>query len=77
MISPELLRHYPYFAEISDESLRQIAMIADEQIVPAGTVLFREGDKAEALYILAEGEIDIQYTLGHGGLRTVDTVAAG
>jgi CRP-like cAMP-binding protein len=77
MISPELLRRYPYFADVGEESLRNVAMVSEEQEFPAGTVLFREGDRADWLYIIAEGEIDIEYTLGSGELRTVDTVVAG
>ena len=46
MISPEVLRRYPYFAGIDEESLKQLAMIAEEKTVPVGTVLFREGDPA-------------------------------
>ena len=77
MISPELLRRYPYFADISEDSLRQVAMISDERSAPNGTVIFQEGDVAEGLFIIAEGEVDIQYTLGSGEPRTVDTVVAG
>ena len=77
MISPEVLRRYPYFAKASDERLRQLAMLANEETHPAGEVLFREGDKADKLYIVAEGEVDIQYTLGSGELRTVDTLVPG
>jgi CRP-like cAMP-binding protein len=77
MISPELLRRFPYFADVSAETLREVAMISEEVVVPAGKVLFHEGDKAESLYILVEGEIDIDFTLGNGEQRTVDTVVAG
>ena len=77
MISPELLRRYPYFADISEDSLRQVAMISEERSAPNGTVIFQEGDVAEGLFIIAEGEVDIQYTLGSGEPRTVDTVVAG
>ena len=77
MISPEMLRRYPYFADVSEESLRQVAMISEEENVAAGAVIFCEGDKADDLYIIAEGEVDIQYTLGSGEQRTVDTAVAG
>jgi CRP/FNR family cyclic AMP-dependent transcriptional regulator len=77
MISPELLRRYPYFAKVSEDSLKKVAMIAEETSAPAGTRLFSEGDRADKLYILVDGEMDIQYTLGDGELRTVDTLVAG
>lgn len=77
MISPEELRRYPYFADVSEEGLREVAMISEEEKVAAGTVIFRESDRADELYTIAEGEVDIQYTLGGGEQRTVDTAVAG
>jgi CRP-like cAMP-binding protein len=77
MISTEILRRYPYFADVSEDSLREVAMIAEEETHSAGDVLFREGDRADRLYIIVKGEVDVQYTLGSGELRTVDTVVAG
>ncbi len=77
MISPEILRRYPYFAAAKEESLRELAMLSDEVAVASSTIMYREGDKADRLYVLAEGEVDIQYTLGSGELRTVDTIVPG
>lgn len=77
MISPELLRRYPYFALISEESLKQIAMWADEVTVPPDTRLFNEGDPARYLFVIMQGEVNIQYLLGNGELRTVDTLIGG
>jgi CRP/FNR family transcriptional regulator, cyclic AMP receptor protein len=77
MISPEVLRRYPQFVGISDESLKQLAMIAEETSVPAGTVMFREGDPAAHFSVILKGEVNIQYLLGNDELRTVDTLVEG
>ncbi len=77
MISPEVLRRYPYFAGIDEESLKQLAMIAEEKAVPAASVMFREGDPATHLSVILAGEVNIQYMLGNGDLRTVDTLVEG
>jgi CRP-like cAMP-binding protein len=77
MISPEMLRRYHCFATIDEASMKALAMIAEETSVPAGTHLFSEGDPADALSIIVEGEVDIQYTLGTGERRTVDRLVAG
>lgn len=77
MISPEVLRRYPYFAHVGDESLKAVAMLADEKNVRAGTQLFSEGDPADAMNIIVQGEISIQYILGSGERRTVDTLVNG
>jgi CRP-like cAMP-binding protein len=77
MISPEVLRRYPYFATVNDESLKAVAQIADEEAVPAGTQMFSEGDPADTLNIILQGEVEIQYVLGSGERRTVDTLVDG
>lgn len=77
MISPEVLRRFPYFAGVAESSLREVAMIAQEEQVAGGDAIFHEGDKADQLYIIVDGEVDIRYTLGSGELRTVDTLVPG
>lgn len=77
MISPELLRRFPYFGKISEPSLKAIAMMAEEKKIPPGTELFKEEDPANYLYIVTTGEVNIQYTLGNGERRTVDTRVEG
>jgi CRP/FNR family transcriptional regulator, cyclic AMP receptor protein len=77
MISPEVLRRYSHFEGITEESLKRLAMIAEEKSVPANTTMFRDGDPADHLYIILSGEVNIQYLLGNGELRTVDTLVAG
>ena len=77
MISPELLRWHRCFASISETSLKAVAMIAKERLVPAGTELFHEGDPADTLGIIIDGEVKIQHTLGSNELRTVETLVPG
>jgi len=77
MISPEALRRYPYFTAGGEQALKALAMAADENSVPAGETLFEEGDRADRLYIIVEGEVDIQLTLQDGGKVTVETMVAG
>ena len=77
MISPEVLRRYPYFAAIREESLKEVAMLADECRLPADFRVFSEGDPARYMYIIMSGEVNIQYELGSGELRTVDTLVPG
>jgi CRP-like cAMP-binding protein len=77
MVSPELLRRYPFFASISDTSLKQVAMMAAEKRMPAGETMFYEHDPADHLYVIIQGEVNISYTLGNGEQRVVDTLVDG
>lgn len=62
MISPEILRKYPFFGLLSDAELRAIAMIAEEETIDAGVTLFQTGNPADALYFLINGQVDLYYT---------------
>ncbi len=61
MISTELLRRYPFFGFMNPDELRQVAMITEELEVPKNSVLFAIGERAEALYFLQNGRIDLHY----------------
>ena len=64
MISPELLRHYPFFHSLDDAQLRAVATIAEEESIEAGVTLFWKGQPAEVLYFLEDGHVDLYYTIG-------------
>jgi CRP-like cAMP-binding protein len=61
MVSPELLRRYPYFAKLTDTQLRAIAMIAEETSCDTGSALLQEREPADWFFILIEGGIDLTY----------------
>jgi len=61
MVSPELLRRYPFFAPFSEDQLREFAMIAAEESAQVGDELFQECTPAQNLYLLLEGEVDLFY----------------
>ncbi len=66
MISPEFLKRFDFFGRLNDDSLKAIAMIAEEEKVAPGTTLFEEKQPANAFYFLIEGYIDLYQ-------RTFDT----
>ncbi len=61
MISPEVLRRYPFFCCLNEDQQKAIAMVSEEIFADTGTVLFREGQPVEALYLLMDGNIDLYY----------------
>jgi CRP/FNR family transcriptional regulator, cyclic AMP receptor protein len=66
MVSPELLRRYPFFAFMSHEQLRQVAMITEEISAAAGETLFSEGGPVRALYLLLSGNVDLHHIVEVG-----------
>jgi CRP/FNR family cyclic AMP-dependent transcriptional regulator len=64
MISPETLRRYPLFASLSEDQLKKLAMITDEQTIENDVTIFNEGETANTFYFLLEGSIDLFYKVG-------------
>jgi CRP-like cAMP-binding protein len=61
MISPELLRRYPFFGNLNDTQLKAVAMVAEEVSFEKGITLFEECQEADSLYLLLEGDVDLYY----------------
>jgi CRP-like cAMP-binding protein len=61
MVSPEILRRYPFFGSLSDAQLKAIAMIAEEEQYSNGVVICEEGAPAKSLYLLLNGSVSLYY----------------
>lgn len=61
MVSPEVLRRYPFFGGLASEHLNAIAMLADEETFQKGDLIFEADRPAETLYFLMEGGVDLHY----------------
>lgn len=61
MVSPELLRRYPFFGRLGDEHLAAIALLAEEVAYKKDETVFETGQPADALYFLIEGCVDLHY----------------
>ncbi len=59
MVSPELLRRYPFFAGLTHENLVMMANTAEEQAVEVGRTFFRADEAICCLYLAVEGAIGI------------------
>jgi len=53
------LRESPFFQDFDDVTLWELVRIGAWQTIGAGTPVIREGETGDALYFLAEGEVDV------------------
>lgn len=53
------LRNVALFAGLPDEVFTHLAATLPQRVLSPGTVVFREGDAARALFVLLEGELEI------------------
>ncbi len=59
MVSPELIRRYPFFAGLAYDHILKLAEVADEQTVETGHYFFHEGDELGSFYLVLEGAVAI------------------
>ncbi len=80
MITPEILRRYPFFALLNDEQLKALSMISEEKTYPKDALLVKEDTQANKLFLLLEGDVDLVYSGGGEGAISnalVGTIAPG
>lgn len=73
----ELMRAMPALADTDDRVLQQLAAIARVVIVPAGTLLFSEGDTHTDIYFVASGTISLDMVTAHCGKQQILTIGDG
>ncbi|HSQ28143.1 MAG TPA: Crp/Fnr family transcriptional regulator [Anaerolineales bacterium] len=63
MVSPEILRRFPFFALFSHEQLKTLAMSGEEIQFEDQETILSEGETAHELYFLLEGCVDLFYVV--------------
>ncbi len=56
----QILRHLPWFGDLTQAQLEQMARIASLYRLEAGDILFKEGDRDDSLYVLLEGQVVLE-----------------
>lgn len=79
MISPDLLVGFPLFLDLPDRHRRELVARMGELRVPAGQVIFSEGDTGDALYFVIEGRVAIQKAMDRkaGSYKTLSQLGVG
>ncbi len=84
MIEPGSLIHVEIFEGLSSEQLQRISAIGREQTFALGNVIFRENAPGDSMYIVLDGEVEIQVDpkiLGEAGpgsgATTITTIRHG
>jgi len=55
-----LLKTVPLFAMCADREVERLGMLVEEVDVPAGRVLFKQGDTAQELFIVVSGQVRVE-----------------
>ena len=76
MVSSQVLRQFPAFTRVLERSMRAIAVISREMRFKAGETIFGEGQPADHVYLVLEGEVDVTFGVDHGQV-IIDTLMPG
>lgn len=71
MVSPEIFRKFAFFGELTQDQLVSIAKISRMEKYDAGAVIFKEGDRADHLYLILEGEVQLHIQVDDRGNTAV------
>jgi CRP-like cAMP-binding protein len=63
MVSPELIRRYPFFAGLDYDHIVKLAKVADEKTVEADHYFFHETDDLENFYLVLEGAVALVFEI--------------
>jgi len=71
------LRSLHLLEEFPDDQLLQLAGICRTDQIPAGAVIFRQGDEGSTIYFVCEGTVSLEICAPGVGCRRILTVAPG
>jgi CRP/FNR family transcriptional regulator len=70
MAIAEMLKHVTLFAGLDKTARESVARLAVERRVPAGQVLFRQGESADGFYVVLDGKVKV-YKLSTDGRQQI------
>ncbi len=73
----EALNEYLDAKGVAPETLQAVAEMSHVRALKAGELLFRADQESDHLYIVTEGQVDIQYLMPSGKRQTFDTLGPG
>lgn len=57
--TPELLRAFPVFSDLSEDDLKRVAKRLQERVFAADAFVFKRGERADGMYFIASGAVEI------------------
>jgi CRP/FNR family cyclic AMP-dependent transcriptional regulator len=76
-LTAEMLQEIPFLSEMQPEHLKEIAEIANLRELPAGAIVFREGDLANYLYLVMSGNVSLEFCAAGAGCKQILTLGPG
>jgi CRP-like cAMP-binding protein len=73
----ERLIRFPLFKDLNSADLKILAPLFHSRTYPAGAVIIEQGEKADCLFLLTSGEVEIRYKPYDGEAITLNHIRVG
>lgn len=77
MMERELLKAHPFGQGLTDAQLDTLSARARTERIPRGTLVLREGKKADALYLIVRGRVVLEEEVPGRGRLQLEELGAG
>lgn len=72
-----ILRDLHFLADLSDELLRELALLAEVREYDAREVVVRQGEPATAIYVVVSGQVSLEVCAAGVGCKRILTIGPG
>ncbi len=76
-IRTRLRRYAPLFSEFDQEELTQILGVTELHQLPLGSVIFRQGDPGDSIFVVVEGQVTLTVDGVDGSPIEIETITDG
>jgi CRP-like cAMP-binding protein len=79
MVAPEIIESFSTLANLEQNEIKALAILAEEEHYQAGEFIFHEEDQATKMYLLLEGQVEMMMNTNAEGTRreVVMTIGPG
>jgi CRP-like cAMP-binding protein len=77
MVPLEFLKSVHFLQDLEDYHLQRIAAVSELKEIPAGSVVFQQGEDMPFTYLVLQGEVSLEMTMPNRGTTRIHTVGAG
>jgi CRP/FNR family cyclic AMP-dependent transcriptional regulator len=72
MVDPQLIAKFANFSDFTDDEIKAMSILADEELYEPGQFVFHEGGEAVKMYLLLQGQVEmVMNTNGAGTHQAV------
>ncbi len=69
MVDPEIIRRFANFSDFTDDEIKAMSILANEEHYDPGQFIFYEGEEADKMYLLLQGHVEMMMNTDEMGAR--------